>query len=126
MWSMPASWARHPSASVPDTPCYHNTDLSMLRESPLSQTQRDARWYRSMLFVPGHKLDWMLKAPRYGADGLILDLADAVGPAQKPAARDTVARAIAELRDDRCGVFVRVNDWRTGHLLADLLAVVGA
>jgi citrate lyase subunit beta/citryl-CoA lyase len=78
-----------------------------------------------MLFVPGHKLDWMLKAPRYGADGLILDLEDAVGPSHKPAARETVARAVAELKDHPCGVFVRVNDWRTGHLLADVLAVVG-
>jgi len=36
------------------------------------------RRYRSMLYVPGHNLEWMLKAPRFKPDGLIFDLEDAV------------------------------------------------
>jgi len=90
----------------------------------MPQTFRDAKCYRSMLFVPGHKLDWMLKAPKYGADALILDLEDAVGLAEKPAARAAVARAIKELRVEPIGLFVRLNGWRTGHMLDDLSAVV--
>ena len=33
-----------------------------------------AKPLRSVLYVPGNKEDWMRKAPRYGADALILDL----------------------------------------------------
>ncbi|MCK1353261.1 CoA ester lyase [Bradyrhizobium sp. CW7] len=77
-----------------------------------------------MLFVPGHKLDWMLKAPKYGSDALILDLEDSVGIAGKPAARIAVAEAIKELRAKSVGLFVRLNGWRTGYLIDDLSAVV--
>ena len=52
-----------------------------------------ARPIRSELFVPGNKEDWMRKAPRYGADALILDLEDSVPPPQKPAAREAVGTA---------------------------------
>lgn len=90
----------------------------------MPQTFRDARCYRSMLFVPGDKLDWMLKAPKYGADALMFDLEDAVEVTRKPAARNAVATAIKELRTGSFGRFVRVNGWRTGHLLDDLNAIV--
>lgn len=90
----------------------------------MPQTFRDAKCYRSMLFVPGHKLDWMLKAPKYGSDALILDLEDSVGVAEKPAARAAVAEAIKELRARPIGLFVRLNGWRTGLMLDDLNAVV--
>ncbi|OSI73194.1 HpcH/HpaI aldolase/citrate lyase family protein [Bradyrhizobium canariense] len=90
----------------------------------MPQTFRDAKCYRSMLFVPGHKLDWMLKAPKYGPDALILDLEDSVGVAEKPAARIAVAKAIKELRAKPIGLFVRLNAWRTGYLMDDLNAVV--
>ncbi|SCB55714.1 citrate lyase subunit beta / citryl-CoA lyase [Bradyrhizobium shewense] len=90
----------------------------------MPQTFRDAKCYRSMLFVPGHKLDWMLKAPKYGSDALILDLEDSVGVAEKPAARNAVAEAIKALRDRPVGLFVRLNGWRTGYLIDDLSAVV--
>lgn len=30
--------------------------------------------YRSVLFVPGNRPDWIDKAPKYGPDALILDL----------------------------------------------------
>ncbi|MET4323945.1 CoA ester lyase [Bradyrhizobium sp. RT5a] len=90
----------------------------------MPQTFRDAKSYRSMLFVPGHKLDWMLKAPKYGSDALILDLEDSVGLAEKPAARTAVADAIKQLRTKPIGLFVRLNGWRTGRLLDDLSAVV--
>lgn len=90
----------------------------------MPQTYREARAYRSMLFVPGDKLDWMLKAPKYGADALLFDLEDAVEITRKAAARNSVATAIKELRSGSFGRFVRVNGWKTGHLLDDLNAIV--
>lgn len=90
----------------------------------MPQTFRDAKCYRSMLFVPGQKLDWMLKAPKYGPDALILDLEDSVGIAEKPAARIAVAEAIKKLRAKPIGLFVRLNAWRTGYVIDDLNAVV--
>ncbi|MGY4183058.1 citrate lyase subunit beta/citryl-CoA lyase [Bradyrhizobium sp. USDA 4518] len=90
----------------------------------MPQTFRDARCYRSMLYVPGNKLDWMLKAPKYGADALVFDLEDAVAIPEKPAAREAVATAITQLRTVPSGLFVRLNSWRTGMLLDDLSATV--
>ena len=34
--------------------------------------------YRSMLFVPGNRPEWMDKAPQYKPDALIVDLEDAM------------------------------------------------
>ena len=48
----------------------------------------DAKPLRSVLFVPGNKEDWIRKAPKYGADALILDLEDSVPPQEKDAARE--------------------------------------
>ncbi|MGY2843631.1 citrate lyase subunit beta/citryl-CoA lyase [Bradyrhizobium sp. USDA 4509] len=90
----------------------------------MRQKFREARLYRSLLFVPGSKLDWMLKAPKYGADALIFDLEDSVEVTQKPGARNAVAAAIKELCAGPFGRFVRLNGWRTGYLLDDLYAVV--
>lgn len=90
----------------------------------MPQIYRDSKPYRSMLFVPGHRHDWMLKAPKYGADALVLDLEDSVRVAEKPAARSAVKEAIKELGAGPFGRFVRLNGWRTGCLLDDLNAIV--
>lgn len=90
----------------------------------MPQTFREARWYRSMLYVPGYRLDWMLKAPKYGPDALMFDLEDSVEVTQKAEARNAVAAAIKELCTGSFGRFVRLNGWRTGCLLDDLNAVV--
>lgn len=47
---------------------------------------------RSLLFVPGHRPDRFDKAAQSGADAIVLDLEDAVGPEAKPAARENVDR----------------------------------
>lgn len=90
----------------------------------MPQTFREAKLYRSMLFVPGHKLDWMLKAPKYGADALAFDLEDSVEVTAKAQARNAVATAIKQLRTGPFGRFVRLNGWRTGLLLDDLNVIV--
>ena len=84
-----------------------------------------ARPIRSELFVPGNKEDWMRKAPRYGADALILDLEDSVPPDQKPAARESVGRLVQELGAAGQTIVVRVNRLETGLAGDDLEAVVG-
>jgi citrate lyase subunit beta/citryl-CoA lyase len=77
-----------------------------------------------MLFVPGSRLDWMLKAAKYGADALIFDLEDAVAISEKVASRQKVVEAIDAHAAGNGGVFVRLNGWRTGLLLGDLETVV--
>ncbi|OSI71048.1 HpcH/HpaI aldolase/citrate lyase family protein [Bradyrhizobium canariense] len=77
-----------------------------------------------MLYVPGDKLDWMLKAPKYGADALMFDLEDSVELSQKAGARNAVGKAIRALGSGPFGRFVRLNRWGTGCVLDDLNAVV--
>jgi citrate lyase subunit beta / citryl-CoA lyase len=66
----------------------------------------------------------MLKAPRFGADALILDLEDAVALPDKDKARATVRKALEKLGKAGQTLFVRVNDFETGLTWADLDAVV--
>jgi citrate lyase subunit beta/citryl-CoA lyase len=78
---------------------------------------------RSLLYVPGTRPDRFGKAMASGADAIILDLEDAVAPADNDAARENVAawlRARATRGDEADGaghveVWVRVNG---GALLA--------
>jgi citrate lyase subunit beta/citryl-CoA lyase len=82
--------------------------------------------YRSILFVPGHKPQWIDKALASGADCVVLDLEDSVPSDRKAAARETVAASIRAVRerDPRVGLFVRVNPLDTRLTGADLEAVV--
>ncbi len=80
---------------------------------------------RCALYVPGNKLDWLLKAPQYGSDALVLDLEDSVPPADKDEARRLVARAIDEIGPrGRPRLFVRLNPLSSGRTAGDLAAVV--
>jgi citrate lyase subunit beta/citryl-CoA lyase len=80
--------------------------------------------YRSLLFVPGNRPEWMDKAPTYGADALILDLEDAVPAAEKRAARATVRAGIERLSARGVDVVVRVNGVDTGLTGEDIEAIV--
>jgi citrate lyase subunit beta / citryl-CoA lyase len=51
---------------------------------------------RSLLFVPGNRPAWFAKAVASGADGLIIDLQDAVPPNERQAAYQAVATFIVE------------------------------
>ena len=66
----------------------------------------------------------MRKAPRFGADALILDLEDAVALPDKAGARAVVRKMVEELGQAGQTLFVRVNDFETGLTWADLDAVV--
>jgi citrate lyase subunit beta/citryl-CoA lyase len=60
---------------------------------------------RSYLFVPGHRPDRFDKACAAGADQVIIDLEDAVPPADKAKAREAVAAWLSPGR----AVLVRIN-----------------
>jgi citrate lyase subunit beta/citryl-CoA lyase len=80
---------------------------------------------RSILFVPGDRPDRIQKARTCGADALILDLEDAVAPANKGHARTCIAAALAA-PDRPIPLFVRVNPLDSGHFADDLDAVLAA
>ena len=73
-----------------------------------------AKPLRSELFVPGNKEDWMQKAPRFGADALILDLEDSVPPDEKARARGLVSKMLEVLGSAGQTLVVRVNRLETG------------
>lgn len=70
---------------------------------------------RSYLFVPGNRCERIPKALASGADAVILDLEDAVPPAEKDAAREMVRAALSA----DAPVWLRVNDEQTLWFEAD-------
>ncbi len=77
--------------------------------------------FQSLLFVPGSRPERFAKALGSGADIVVIDLEDAVGPADKDAARDAALAALAAMGDPRLGM--RINGVKTRQGLADLLAI---
>jgi len=82
--------------------------------------------YRSILFVPGNRPEWIDKAPKYGPDALILDLEDAVPNDEKPEARSIVRAGIERSHKRGVPIVVRVNGLNTGLTGEDVEAVVTA
>jgi len=81
-----------------------------------------ARPRRSVLYVPGSNARALEKAATLPADGLILDLEDAVLPAAKLAARAAVLAAVAGRRFGHREVVIRINGLATEWGPADLEA----
>jgi len=79
---------------------------------------------RSRLFVAGDSERKFEKARACGADGLILDLEDAVAPSRKAEARALVAGLATDKTLRSWSFWVRVNPFDTGLTLDDLAAVV--
>ena len=78
----------------------------------------------AVLYVPAGNPRAVAKAPTLGADALIYDLEDAVAPAAKGRARETLRDALGPRGDARPeGMFaVRVNGLGTPEFAEDLLA----
>ncbi len=70
---------------------------------------------RSYLFVPGDRPERFAKALASGADAVIVDLEDAVAPANKNAARDAVAGAL----DATQPIVLRINGADTAWFADD-------
>lgn len=64
---------------------------------------------RTMLFLPGNNPGMLQNGGIFGADSLILDLEDAVAPAEKDTARLLVAHALREVDYSGCEKVVRIN-----------------
>jgi citrate lyase subunit beta/citryl-CoA lyase len=81
---------------------------------------------RSFLFIPGDSEKKLGKADGCGADAVILDLEDAVAPANKPMARQMVANFLkARPKEGRTTqLWVRVNPFDTGMTDEDVAAIV--
>ena len=71
---------------------------------------------RSYLFVPGTRAERFAKALAAGAHAVIVDLEDAVPPADKDAARNAVANALSPAQP----LFVRINAAGTPWFDADV------
>jgi citrate lyase subunit beta/citryl-CoA lyase len=81
---------------------------------------------RSLLFVPADSDRKLEKSLSAGADVLILDLEDAVGPDRKPVARQTGTAFLKTVagKPDRPRLVVRINALDTGLADDDLAAVM--
>ena len=64
---------------------------------------------RSLLYVPAHQERFVAKAHDRDADAIILDLEDAVPPADKLTARTALAAAVPAVSRNGALVFVRIN-----------------
>jgi (S)-citramalyl-CoA lyase len=78
---------------------------------------------RCILFVPGHRPDRFAKALATGADAVVIDLEDAVPPAEKAAAREAVLARPAPPPGVALGV--RINAVGSALGIADLAALLG-
>lgn len=81
---------------------------------------RSSRPRRSVLYMPGSKSRALEKARGLPADGLILDLEDAVGLAEKETARGLIAEAVRRRGYGAREVVIRINGLDTPWGEADL------
>ena len=81
---------------------------------------------RSFLFVPANRPERYAKALASGADAVIVDLEDAIAPADKLLARETLLQTVASLDAAQRGrLLVRINAAGTPWHADDLAALRG-
>ncbi|HJQ60912.1 MAG TPA: aldolase/citrate lyase family protein [Vineibacter sp.] len=69
----------------------------------------DLPTWRSLMFVPTTKENFIAKAHTRGADAIILDLEDSIAPAEKDAARRSLPAAAKTVAQGGADVVVRIN-----------------
>ena len=77
-----------------------------------------------MLFMPGNNAGMLLNADALGADSIILDLEDAVSPAEKDSARILVRNALKYLNYSNCEIIIRINSIDTDYWKSDLEEII--
>ena len=82
------------------------------------------RLNRSELAVPGSNLRMIEKAPNAGADGVFIDLEDAVAPDDKAQARKNAIEALNDLDWSKSTISVRINGLDTHYCYHDIIDVV--
>ncbi|MDX8531926.1 CoA ester lyase [Mesorhizobium sp. VK25A] len=81
---------------------------------------------RSVLYIPASNDKALAKIGSLACDAVIIDLEDAVLPADKKAARDKIAGILATRPERRCEMVVRINPLASEWGADDLLAVAKA
>jgi citrate lyase subunit beta/citryl-CoA lyase len=79
---------------------------------------------RSLLFVPGNRIDRIEKAFASPADAVIIDLEDAVVPSEKESVRKQIGSFLEKA--NRKNIFIRVNGAKTPFFSGDLEMVTQA
>ena len=79
---------------------------------------------RSMLFIPGNTPNLLMNGDVLGSDAIILDLEDAVSPAEKDSARILVRNALKHLNYKGCEIIIRINPVDTEYWMKDLDEVI--
>jgi citrate lyase subunit beta/citryl-CoA lyase len=87
---------------------------------------RRSRLRRSLLFVPGNMPAMLQSIPVFNADGVMIDLEDAVPLSEKDAARILTRNFLRAFRERGTEVFVRINGLGTKYALDDLREVLPA
>lgn len=82
----------------------------------------DLSYSPALLFTPGNKPERFTKALSSGANGLILELEDAVPPGEKKQARDNVIQFLTTKHPGLLTI-IRINNITTDAGLPDLLAL---
>ena len=89
----------------------------------MNTRKSDSPLWRSMLFIPAHRDDFVGKASQRGADAYVLDLEDSEPEALKNEAREAIANAADIVAQDGAAALVRINQGLT-QATADLEACV--
>lgn len=84
------------------------------------------RLRRTLLYVPGNMPGMLQNIPVFEADGVMIDLEDAVPLAEKDAARVLARNYLRLLPDREKEIFVRINALDTKYALDDLREVLPA
>jgi (3S)-malyl-CoA thioesterase len=104
---------------------HHGRWWWFLRNFLATRRIMDTRPYRSVLYIPGSKDRALDKARGLATDAIIFDLEDAVAPADKANARETLANALAAMDFGPRAKLVRINgfdgDWGAADL--DVIAL---
>ena len=102
-------------------PGLHLESLPPMKDFCLGASSRD-RFRRSRLYLPGNQPKLMLNAGIHKPDGIILDLEDAVSPAEKEDTRYVVRNALRSIDFFGAERMVRINQGEMG--LKDLEYII--
>ena len=79
--------------------------------------------YKTLLFMPGNNPGMLQSSDVLGADGIIIDLEDAVAITEKDAARILVCEYLNTFDTTQSDIFVRINPLDTPFFYEDLDAI---
>lgn len=90
----------------------------------MDYARKASRPRRSLLYIPGNNPGMIQNCSIYGADGVLIDLEDAIAVAEKDSARKLVKHALMKLDFGSVERVVRINARGTPFFEADLAEIV--